>query len=141
MSATGLMENEGNRPGRLSVLTMPMGMQVTMSDDSSRTERIRQQAYLMWLEEGRPEGGDAERWELARQTVDHMDRLVEKESRRRARVDPGQKDERIQARAYRIWLDEGRPEGKYLEHWERAKAEVEEELAMTEGDQELKQAQ
>ena len=33
------------------------------------------------------------------------------------------------------------PEGKYLEHWERAKAEVEEELAMTEGDQELKQAQ
>ena len=59
MSATGLMENEGNRPGRLSVLTMSMGMQVTMSDDSSRTERIRQQAYLMWLEEGRPEGGDA----------------------------------------------------------------------------------
>jgi DUF2934 family protein len=33
-------------------------------------------------------------------------------------------EEDIRARAYAIWEDEGRPEGKHLEHWGRAKDEV-----------------
>ena len=28
--------------------------------------------------------------------------------------------ERIRERAYRIWLDEGRPEGRELDHWDKA---------------------
>ena len=45
----------------------------------------------------------------------------------------------IRERAYRIWLDEGRPEGKSLEHWDRAKRQIEEELSMTEGTEEFRE--
>lgn len=48
-------------------------------------------------------------------------------------------ERRIRDRAYRIWLDEGQPEGKYLDHWLRAKREVEEEDAIIKGTEELKQ--
>jgi Protein of unknown function (DUF2934) len=30
-------------------------------------------------------------------------------------------EERIRERAYRLWLEEGQPEGKASEHWERAR--------------------
>ena len=30
-------------------------------------------------------------------------------------------EEKVRARAYAIWEKEGRPHGKHLEHWERAK--------------------
>jgi len=30
-------------------------------------------------------------------------------------------EERIRTRAYTIWEKEGRPHGKHLDHWERAK--------------------
>jgi hypothetical protein len=53
-------------------------------------------------------------------------------------IDPGELQRRIGERAYRIWLDEGQPAGKANEHWERARAEVAEEAAMTEGHHELK---
>jgi hypothetical protein len=40
----------------------------------------------------------------------------------------GEKDssleESIKARAYAIWEDEGKPHGKDLEHWRRAKSDV-----------------
>ena len=46
-------------------------------------------------------------------------------------------DVRIQKRAYEIWEDEGRPEGRALEHWIQAeieqKAETEERLRLAEG--------
>jgi len=48
-------------------------------------------------------------------------------------------ERRIRDRAYRIWVDEGQPEGKYLDHWDRAKGEIEEEAAITKGTEELKQ--
>jgi hypothetical protein len=32
--------------------------------------------------------------------------------------------DRISARAHQIWLDEGRPTGKALEHWVRAEREL-----------------
>lgn len=33
------------------------------------------------------------------------------------------KDDEIRSRAYRIWEDEGRPEGRHDDHWERARQE------------------
>jgi len=44
---------------------------------------------------------------------------------------------RVEERAYRIWLDEGRPDDKSLEHWLRAKREVEEEAAVINGTEDL----
>jgi hypothetical protein len=38
-------------------------------------------------------------------------------------------EERIRARAYEIWSDEGQPEGRQDEHWHRARQEIEAELA------------
>lgn len=36
-------------------------------------------------------------------------------------------DDRIRARAYAIWEEEGWPDGRHLEHWERACREIERE--------------
>ena len=36
-------------------------------------------------------------------------------------------DDHIRERAYLIWVDEGRPEGRELDHWLRAKWELERE--------------
>jgi hypothetical protein len=36
-------------------------------------------------------------------------------------------EERIRARAYAIWMEEGRPHGKHEEHWHRAAREIEQE--------------
>ncbi|GAA0540804.1 hypothetical protein FHS83_000058 [Rhizomicrobium palustre] len=40
-----------------------------------------------------------------------------------------QKEELIRARAYRLWETDGRPLGRDGEHWQRAAAEIEAELA------------
>lgn len=37
---------------------------------------------------------------------------------------------RIRERAYTIWLDEGKPEGRHLEHWNIAKLAIDEEDAL-----------
>jgi Protein of unknown function (DUF2934) len=34
------------------------------------------------------------------------------------------KEQAIRERAYAIWEEEGRPEGRHLDHWLRAEAEV-----------------
>jgi len=34
-------------------------------------------------------------------------------------------EQRIRERAFEIWIEEGQPEGKHKEHWERARLEVE----------------
>jgi hypothetical protein len=39
--------------------------------------------------------------------------------------DLGTKDGQIRDRAYQIWVDEGEPHGRELDHWLRAKWEVE----------------
>jgi hypothetical protein len=39
--------------------------------------------------------------------------------------DSATKDDHIRERAYLIWVDEGRPNGRELDHWLRAKWEVE----------------
>ena len=37
------------------------------------------------------------------------------------------KDDRVRERAYLIWVDEGSPQGRELDHWLRAKWEIESE--------------
>lgn len=61
-------------------------------------EAVRDTAYFLWEQEGRPEGRAQEFWRRAM------------EQHRRAR-------------AYRIWLEEGQPEGRAEEHWKRAGGE------------------
>jgi hypothetical protein len=34
------------------------------------------------------------------------------------------KEQAIRERAYAIWEEEGRPDGKHLEHWRRAEDEI-----------------
>ena len=34
------------------------------------------------------------------------------------------KEQRVRERAFRIWIEEGQPEGKSKEHWERAEKEI-----------------
>ena len=38
----------------------------------------------------------------------------------------GNLEDRVRQRAYQIWEEEGRPEGREAEHWRRAEVEVEE---------------
>ena len=37
------------------------------------TEHIRHRAYLLWLQEGQPEGRSEAHWELARQAIEETD--------------------------------------------------------------------
>jgi hypothetical protein len=45
-------------------------------------------------------------------------------------------EERIRERAYRLWIEEGRPHGKEAEHWERARELLALESDPEEGKQE-----
>jgi Protein of unknown function (DUF2934) len=38
-------------------------------------------------------------------------------------------EESVRARAYALWEEEGKPDGKHLEHWRRAASETAPELA------------
>jgi hypothetical protein len=40
---------------------------------------------------------------------------------------PKERERLIRERAYFIWEQEGRPEGRHLEHWRRARAHIDEE--------------
>jgi hypothetical protein len=53
---------------------------------------VRERAYLLWDQEGRPKGCADEYWRRAY-------------------------DQRLRERAYRIWEQEGRPEGQADRHW------------------------
>lgn len=57
---------------------------------------VRDTAYFLWEQEGRPDGRTDEFWYRAL-------------------------EEHFRARAYAIWLEEGRPEGQALSHWDRAR--------------------
>jgi hypothetical protein len=40
----------------------------------------------------------------------------------------GVNDDRVRERAHQIWVEEGKPDGRALDHWLRAKWEFEQEL-------------
>jgi hypothetical protein len=54
---------------------------------------IRERAYLLWEQDGAPEGSADAYWYRAR-------------------------DQRLRERAYRLWEQEGRPEGQGDRHWQ-----------------------
>ena len=41
-----------------------------------------------------------------------------------ARKSTGIAEERIRARAHEIWIEEGHPDGRHLDHWQRAEKEL-----------------
>jgi hypothetical protein len=43
-------------------------------------------------------------------------------------------EERVRQRAYRIWEEEGRPEGREHEHWQRAVRDVEAQASTDAGE-------
>lgn len=46
------------------------------------------------------------------------------------------REDRIKARAHAIWEDEGRPDARSSEHWERAEREIDQEAAQEGGNAE-----
>jgi Protein of unknown function (DUF2934) len=65
---------------------------VLMETKTSLDHIVRERAYLLWEQEGRPEGRAEEYWHRAH-------------------------EQRLRERAYRIWEQEGRPEGQAGRHW------------------------
>lgn len=57
-------------------------------------QAVRQRAYLLWEQEGRPQGGAEEYWHRAL-------------------------DQHLRERAYVLWQQEGSPEGRAEEYWHR----------------------
>lgn len=63
--------------------------------DEDFDEAVRQTAYFLWQQDGKPEGRAYEYWLKAR-------------------------ERHIRQRAYDIWLREGSPQGRAEEFWHRA---------------------
>jgi hypothetical protein len=53
-----------------------------MSDQKSREQRIREEAFLLWNADGRPDGKTDDYWLAAERAIDHQDRLTAEEDRR-----------------------------------------------------------
>jgi hypothetical protein len=64
---------------------------------------IRERAYSLWKEEGRPDGRAMTHWERAKAEIWH---------------------ELIREGAYALWEEEGKPNGRDLDHWLKAEAEI-----------------
>jgi Protein of unknown function (DUF2934) len=65
---------------------------VLMETKAGLDQIVRERAYLLWEQEGRPEGRADAYWHRAH-------------------------EQRLRERAYRIWEQEGRPEGEADRHW------------------------
>jgi len=50
-------------------------------NDTPRDERIRQQAYQIWLDEGCPDGRHKDHWEQAEKIITREDDLGKKDER------------------------------------------------------------
>jgi hypothetical protein len=55
-------------------------------------QQVRERAYFLWEEDGRPEGRSEEHWQAAL-------------------------DQHLRERAYLLWQQQGSPEGRADEHW------------------------
>jgi hypothetical protein len=53
----------------------------TMSNDKEREERIREEAFMLWNADGRPEVKADEYWSRAEKVIAHQDRLAEENDR------------------------------------------------------------
>ena len=84
-----------SRGGQLTPYGDPLG--VLAETKAGLDQFVRDRAYFLWEEAGRPEGCADDFWRKAQ-------------------------DERFRERAYALWEREGRPEGKADEHWHRTRA-------------------
>ena len=50
--------------------------------DKERESRIREEAFLLWNADGRPDGKAETYWFQAEKIIDHQDRLAADEARR-----------------------------------------------------------
>jgi hypothetical protein len=84
-----------SRGGQLTPYGDPHG--VLAETKAGLDQFVRDRAYFLWEEAGRPEGRAEDFWHQAQH-------------------------ERFRERAYALWEREGRPEGKADEHWYRTRA-------------------
>jgi hypothetical protein len=50
--------------------------------NTSREDRIREEAFMLWNADGRPEGRAEEYWRQAEKAIDEVDKLTTREDRR-----------------------------------------------------------
>jgi hypothetical protein len=81
-----------SRSGRME----PYGDTISSSSETKLglEQLVRERAYLLWEQDGRPDGRANDHWKRAL-------------------------DQHLQARAYVLWRQEGCPEGRATEHWRR----------------------
>ena len=84
-----------SRGGQLTPYGDPLG--VLAETKAGLDQFVRERAYFLWEQAGRPEGRADDFWRQAQH-------------------------ERFCERAYALWEREGRPEGKADEHWYRVRA-------------------
>jgi Protein of unknown function (DUF2934) len=84
-----------SRGGQLTPYGDPLG--VLAETKAGLDQVVRERAYLLWEQAGRPEGRADDFWHEAQH-------------------------HRLRERAYALWEREGRPEGKADEHWFRIRA-------------------
>jgi hypothetical protein len=84
-----------SRGGQLTPYGDPLG--VLAETKAGLDQVVRERAYLLWEQAGRPDDRDEDFWHEAQH-------------------------ERFCERAYALWEREGRPEGKADEHWFRIRA-------------------
>jgi len=48
----------------------------------TKEDRIREEAFLLWNADGRPEGKAVEYWHRAKEVIEQQDKLTEQESKR-----------------------------------------------------------
>jgi hypothetical protein len=105
---------------------------------------VAERARLIWVNDGRPEGYELEHWALAEAELaaeanqlkpgereelpnpfaPQSETEVASEWLSRQRSIPMEDEQRIRERAFHIWVEEGKPEGKDKEHWHRAEQEL-----------------
>lgn len=76
----------------------PYGDEISSTSETKLglEQAVRERAYALWEQEGRPEGRTEEFWNLAL-------------------------DQHLRERAYVLWQQEGSPEGGADEDWERTR--------------------
>jgi hypothetical protein len=84
-----------SRGGQLTPYGDPLG--VLAETKEGLDQFVRDRAYFLWEQAGRPQGCADDYWHQAQH-------------------------ERFRERAYALWEREGRPEGKADEHWYRTRA-------------------
>lgn len=55
---------------------------ISMGQDSSREDRVREEAFMLWNADGRPEGRAEDYWHRAERIIEHQDKLFEEEWKR-----------------------------------------------------------